>query len=291
VFDLLPDLNLPRDHARILLSLVDLRIKFRRGENHDVLGLLLSEIRRRGYPLLEAFVSRSPKVESLYTNPEGRAFSILHGARNSVVHRQMRHLAHDVLGVLDPRAPALELLPPPSPSVFLEGLTPEATLALPANPLEIKSFPCSIGRTDPHVRNDLAILDEPPWHVSRNHAALIEQDGRVGVVDRGSKLGSFVEGQPLGGEAGKTGPIFFAGNGGTLVMGGANSPFRYAVAVSNPLHQPEPELASTAAESAAAPPPDPEPSAPVDAAVDRPTVAAMLARWRDQLHLTLARQA
>jgi hypothetical protein len=149
----------------------------------------------------------------------------------------MRHLAHDVLGMLDPRAPALELLPPPSPSVFLEGLTPEAILALPANPLEIKSFPYSIGRADPHVRNDLAIVDGAPWRMSRNHAALIEQDGHIGVVDRGSELGSFVEGQPLGGEAGETGPIFFSGNGGTLVMGGANSPFRYWVVVSNPLHQ------------------------------------------------------
>jgi cellulose biosynthesis protein BcsQ len=271
VFDLLPDLNLPRDHARILVSLVDLRIKFRRGDNHDVLGLLLSEIRRRGHPLFETFVSRSPKVESLYTNPEGRAFSILHGARNSLVHRQMRHLAHDVLRVL-------ELLPQPSPSVFLKGLTPEAILALPANPLEIKSFPFFIGRADPHVRNDLAILDEGPWQVSRNHAALIEQDGHVGVVDRGSKLGLFVEGQPLGGEAGESGPIFFSGNGGTLIIGRANSPFRYAVVVSNPLHQAEPEPASTAAESAAAPPPDPEPPAPVDAAADRPRVAARLAR-------------
>jgi hypothetical protein len=161
----------------------------------------------------------------------------------------MRHLAHDVLRVLDPRAPALELLPQPSPSVFLEGLTPRAILALPANPLEIKSFPCSIGRLDPEVGNDLAILDEAPWHLSRNHAALIEQDGHIGVVDRGSKLGSFVEGRRLGGQAGETGPIFFSGNGGTLVMGGANSPFRYAVVVSNPLHQPEPEPASTARRS------------------------------------------
>jgi cellulose biosynthesis protein BcsQ len=83
VFDLLPDLNLPRDHARILLSLVDLRIKFRHSEHHDVLALLRSEIRRRGHPLFETFVSRSPKVESLYTNPEGRAFSILHGPPSS----------------------------------------------------------------------------------------------------------------------------------------------------------------------------------------------------------------
>lgn len=141
------------------------------------------------------------------------------------------------------------------------------------------------------MRNDLAILDVPPWQVSRNHAALIEHDGRVGVVDRGSKLGSFVEGQPLGGGAGETGPLFFSGNGGTLVIGGASSPFRYWVGVSNPLHQPEPEPASTAAESAAAPPPDLEPHPPVDAAAGRPAIAARLARRRGRLRLTPARQA
>lgn len=121
VFDLLPDLNLPRDHARILLSLVDLRIKFQRGENHDVLALLLSEVRRRGHPMFETFVSRSPKVESLSTNPEGRPFSILHGARNSLVHRQLRHLADNVLKVLDPPPLELEPLPEPSPRSSSRG--------------------------------------------------------------------------------------------------------------------------------------------------------------------------
>jgi hypothetical protein len=71
----------------------------------DILGHLISETRRRGYPLIESFISRSPKVESLYTNPEGRAVSILHGAGQSLVHLQMTHLARDVLKELktDPR--------------------------------------------------------------------------------------------------------------------------------------------------------------------------------------------
>jgi cellulose biosynthesis protein BcsQ len=91
----------PREHARILLSLVDLRVKYREGHDTDILALLLSEIRRRGHPCFESFLSRSPKIESLYTNREKRAYSILHGAHGSLVHRQLTDLASDVLRWLD----------------------------------------------------------------------------------------------------------------------------------------------------------------------------------------------
>ena len=89
------------DRGRVLLSLMDLRVKYGDEMRRDILALLLSEIRRRGYPHFPTYISRSPKIESLYTNPDGCAHSILHGAPGSVVHRQMRHLANDVLGLLD----------------------------------------------------------------------------------------------------------------------------------------------------------------------------------------------
>ena len=120
VFDLLEEWYLPRDRARILLSLVDLRIKYD-GENRDVLALLLAEIRRRGWPLFETFISRSPKIESLYTNPEKRAVSILHGAPRSLIHNQMHHLAQDVLSAMDGARPPIgaevqAAIPPPEPA-------------------------------------------------------------------------------------------------------------------------------------------------------------------------------
>jgi len=90
----------PRECARILLSLVDLRIKYAEGESSDILALLLQEIRRLGYPLFETFLSRSPKIEALHTNPSRRPLPILHAAQGSLVHRQMRHLAEEVLAVL-----------------------------------------------------------------------------------------------------------------------------------------------------------------------------------------------
>ncbi|HYB12404.1 MAG TPA: ParA family protein [Myxococcota bacterium] len=111
VFDLFREWGRAFDRARIVLSLVDLRISFRGSEAEDVLNLLLGEVRQRGFPLFDTFVSRSPKVESLYTNPERRALSILHGAPGSPVHRQMQRLAEDVFGTLPPRGVATETAP------------------------------------------------------------------------------------------------------------------------------------------------------------------------------------
>jgi len=105
VFELMDEWGRPQRRARVLLSLVDRRIRFREGEERDVLTLLISDIRRQGYPLFESFVSRSPAIEALYTNPDRRAYTILHRARRSLIHRQMHHLAQDVLDALDEVAP------------------------------------------------------------------------------------------------------------------------------------------------------------------------------------------
>ncbi len=77
-------------------------------------NLIRYAIRRLGYPLFETFISRSPKIEALYTNPKGRALSILHGAKGSLIHRQVHHLADDVLAVLEKLAPHAGAAAPPS---------------------------------------------------------------------------------------------------------------------------------------------------------------------------------
>ncbi len=99
-FELLERYRKPRSSARVLLSLVDQRIKFDDAQRGDILTLLRSEVERRGMPRFESFVSRSPKVQSLGTNPGGRPLSILHNAKGSAVHRQMHELACEVLQLL-----------------------------------------------------------------------------------------------------------------------------------------------------------------------------------------------
>jgi len=105
--------------------------------------------------------------------------------------------------------------------VYLEGLTPEASRALPVTPFEISTFPFRLGRLSevPLVHNDLMIPDAPPWQISRHHACFVQHHGRIGVVDRGSTLGLSVDGQRLGGAEGSPGPLFFSGPEGTLVLG------------------------------------------------------------------------
>jgi CRP-like cAMP-binding protein len=118
-------------------------------------------------------------------------------------------------------------------TVTLEGATPRAAAALPVTPFQIKQFPFRIGRrsSDPLVYNDLMLPDSVPLQISRHHLALIVHEGRVGVVDRGSSLGSWVDGQPLGGRSGLSGPVFFTGSEGVLVLGNRDSPFRYRVSL------------------------------------------------------------
>jgi hypothetical protein len=128
---MLDQLEMPRDRARILLSLVNLRVKYQDEGRPDLLALLLSEIRKRGHGLFESFISLSPKVESLYTNPDGTALPIPVGAPESLVHRQMQHVAHDVLKLLDPHLQSAYAVPqiPAGSQCAIEPRTVPATVA------------------------------------------------------------------------------------------------------------------------------------------------------------------
>ncbi len=115
VFSMLGEWGWPQERARIVLSMIDRRIKYRQdGDDLDILGLLLGEIRKLGFPLLESFISGSPKVESLSTNPAGRVSSVLQGAAGSIVHKQMHHVASEVLALLDEVGNAAAVLDAPA---------------------------------------------------------------------------------------------------------------------------------------------------------------------------------
>jgi cellulose biosynthesis protein BcsQ len=81
--------------ARIVLTLVDARTHVGGGQE-DLHDLLAAEIDRRGWPRYATHLSRSPRVEAL-NSAEGRSLSILHHAQGTLVHRQMRSLAEEVL--------------------------------------------------------------------------------------------------------------------------------------------------------------------------------------------------
>jgi CRP-like cAMP-binding protein len=134
---------------------------------------------------------------------------------------------------LVPKEPLAVIPPRGQLTITLEGVTPRAAAALPVNPFQITQFPFRIGRQspDPLVYNDLMLPDSVPLQISRHHLAFIARAGQVGVVDRGSTLGSWVDGQQLGGPSGLSGPVFFTGAEGLLVLGSRDSPFRYRVSL------------------------------------------------------------
>lgn len=101
IFDLLRACDRPHESAAVLLSMVDRRIRLEQPGGGDVLGMLIAEIRRRGYPLLESFVSHSPRLAALESDPSDVLLPVAVAARRSVIHRQLLHAAADVLKLLE----------------------------------------------------------------------------------------------------------------------------------------------------------------------------------------------
>ena len=124
-------------------------------------------------------------------------------------------------------------------SVTLEGLTQPAREALPSNPFPITTLPCRIGRLseDQLAYNDLALPDFEPYQVSVNHLLIFqerratEQVGRVGIFDRGSSRGSWLNGQQLGGLMGDDNATYVGLGESELVLGDQDSVFRFRLTV------------------------------------------------------------
>jgi len=141
----------------------------------------------------------------------------------------------DAKAGVTPAAPSSPAAPPADRKlvVTLAGETPEARESLPENPYRVEYLPLLIGRKsdDPLVNNHWNIDDDRPWQISRHHLKLVREAGRVCAVDRGSTLGSLVDGEMMGGRQGPPGPIEFKEPEGFLVLGNDSSPYRYKVTI------------------------------------------------------------
>lgn len=103
--------------------------------------------------------------------------------------------------------------------------------------VEVAAFPFHIGRAiegdekNPLVFNDLFIPDEAPFHVSRHHC-VIENTGDCLVVrDRGSRVGTIVNGVPIGADHESLVAELRPGKN-TLVLGAEAGPHHFTVTVS-----------------------------------------------------------
>ena len=118
--------------------------------------------------------------------------------------------------------------------VVLFGLTPAAAAA--ARALNLARLPFRVGRlpvtgeAQPMEVNDLQLADIKPFNVSRNHFAIERGPEGVQVRDRGSYVGTIVNGVQIGGHHQvATGPLVVGEN--EVVAGSPRSPFRFRVVV------------------------------------------------------------
>jgi hypothetical protein len=131
------------------------------------------------------------------------------------------------LGTSTGRGVAMNLIP----------LTDAARSAVPGGGLTLTAFPFRIGRASEDGKsflqvNDLSLPDSSPHFVSRNHLSLDVEDGRPLVRDRGSFLGTIVNGTTIGGE--HRGAVCELREGeNEVVVGTKGSPFRFRVVVSS----------------------------------------------------------
>ncbi len=117
----------------------------------------------------------------------------------------------------------------------LVPLTDMARSAIPEEGLTLAVFPFRIGRASEREAdllqvNDLALPDVNPHFVSRNHLSLDVENGRPVVRDRGSYLGTIINGVTIGGEyRGAVCPLREGEN--EVIVGSAESPFRFRILV------------------------------------------------------------
>ncbi len=126
--------------------------------------------------------------------------------------------------------------------VVLFGLTPAAAAVFfPARALRLTRLPFRVGRlpvageAQPMEVNNLQLSDTMPFNVSRNHFAIERAPDGVQVRDRGSYVGTIVNGVQVGGHR-HVATVPLAAGKNEVVAGSPRSPFRFRVVVA--LRQP-----------------------------------------------------
>lgn len=124
-----------------------------------------------------------------------------------------------------------------APILFIEGLTPEASRSLGNACVPVNRFPFRIGRktesADPFSANELGLSDEAVPQVSINHCAIVRVGQRYFVIDRGSRLGTIVNGVAIGGQA-RTGCVELKDWNNEIGLGEADSPYRLRLTIVPP---------------------------------------------------------
>ncbi|MEM7146230.1 MAG: cyclic nucleotide-binding domain-containing protein [Verrucomicrobiota bacterium] len=140
-----------------------------------------------------------------------------------------------VVGEAEAAPPAEETVATDA-AVSLRSLYEETGFAGEAISVEVDTFPYRIGRAfdDQGValfaHNNLSVTDKMPYHVSRNHCEIGRDGDSLFVRDRGSSLGTLVNGEEIGMRTGKLTARLVPGEN-DLVMGTVDGPHHFVITV------------------------------------------------------------
>lgn len=100
---------------------------------------------------------------------------------------------------------------------------------VPPEGIAPQRYPFRIGRVGAMLgENDLEVPDSKPYNVSRHHFVIVREDGGFVVRDRGSYLGTVVNGQHIGGKRDR-GEVWLRPGDNEVIAGDHRSPFRFRV--------------------------------------------------------------
>lgn len=128
--------------------------------------------------------------------------------------------------------------PAAATTAFIKPMTPlcATKIGSDGSPVEIDKFPFRLGRQPEHVdngtnmfsANDYPLLDEEPYQISRSHCSIEREGDSFFVRDRGSKLGTIVNGNPIGIHH-STLTCDLREGVNTLILGSARSPYKFQI--------------------------------------------------------------
>ncbi len=117
--------------------------------------------------------------------------------------------------------------------LHLRGDNEHSIKALGCAPVRVKDFPFLVGRRSSSSSglddNNLYIRDRAPYNISRNHFAIERSEsGEFSIKDRGSYLGTIVNGEMIGGRS-RGFSVRLSDGDNSLIAGSKRSPFRFVI--------------------------------------------------------------
>lgn len=120
--------------------------------------------------------------------------------------------------------------------ITLRAATPTLSFRIGEDAIAVTHLPFLVGRSPEPGEHparhalELTIRDHPPLRLSREHFVIERQHGRLWVRDLSSKLGTRVNGQPIGRDFPADAAALPPGES-RIVAGGDDSPFQFMISV------------------------------------------------------------